>query len=369
MPDASDAPPLGGPMVVELMGPAEGGIRTHVAELVSRLRGAGARVAVAGPRGALGDRGEVDWVVDVPAALSLRGLLAARRQLARIPEVDVVHAHGLKAGWVAVTARPRRRVVLTAHNLVLGDAPKDRLLRRLERELVKRVDHLIAPSPAIDRHVDGLLPPERRTVIVPVFPPPRGGAARAAVRADLGAAPDQPLVVVVARLHPQKGLHTFVEAWARVAAAVPGAAAVVVGEGPSRDELQSDIDRRGLTASLRLVGARQPAIAPMEAADVVALSSEWEAIPLVVAEAALLGTPVVTTDVGIVAEVITNGSTGFVVDVGDAAGLAEGLITLLEDPGRAAVAGARLGEEAARRFDPDALTAAVRSVYAEVAGR
>ena len=369
MPDRSGAAHAPGPVVVELMGPAEGGIRTHVAELVSRLRSAGARVAVAGPRGALGDRGEVDWVVDVPAALSLRGLLTARRQLARIPDVDVVHAHGLKAGWVAVTARPRRPVVLTAHNLVLGDGPKDRLLRRLERELVKRVDRLIAPGPAIDRYVADLLPPERRTVIVPVFPLPRGGADRAAVRADLGVADDDPLVVVVARLHPQKGLHTFIEAWAAVAPAVPAARAVVVGEGPSRDELQADIDRRGLTESLRLVGSRQPAIAPMEAADVVALSSEWEAIPLVVAEAALLGTPVVTTDVGIVAEVITNGSTGFVVDVGDAAGLAEGLVDLLADPERARLAGERLREEASRRFDPDALTAAVRSVYDEVAAR
>jgi glycosyltransferase involved in cell wall biosynthesis len=347
--------------VVELMGPAEGGIRTHVRELTARLRAQGAEVAVAGPAGALGDD-PVDHVVDVPAGLDAVGLLTARRQLAGVPG-DVVHAHGLKAGWVAVTSRPRRPVVLTAHNVVLGRSGSDRLLRVLERRLVARVDRLVSPSPAIDAQFASLLPPERRQVVVPVFPVPVPGADVAAVRADLGVGVDEPLAVAVARLHPQKDLLTLVRAWGLVARELPQARAVVVGEGPQRAELQAAIDAAGLTSSLRLVGARHPALAPIEAADVLLLTSKWEAIPLVVPEAALLGTPVVATDVGIVSQVISDGSTGFVAEVGEARGLAAGLRTVLGDRGAAAAMGARLREAASGRFDPDRLAAAVHDVY------
>jgi len=356
--------------VVELMGPAEGGIRTHVAELTTRLPGVDVDPLVAGPPGALGGR-PVDAAVAVPAGLSPAALRRAARQLARVGPADLVHAHGLKAGWTAVTSRPRRPVVLTAHNLVLDEGPRGRLLRLLERELVRRVDHLISPSPAIDRHFEDLLPPERRSVVVPAFPLPQPGADRAAVRKELWPelAADTPLVVVVARLHPQKGLHTFVDAWARVTRDLPEARAVVVGEGPSRSELQAAVDGAGLGDSLRLVGARHPATAPMEAADVVALSSIWEAIPIVVPEAALLGTPVVTTDVGIVSTVVTDGSTGSVVGVGDAEGLARGIVALLSDPGAARRAGERLRAESLTRFDPDRLTGEVAEVYRRVVER
>jgi glycosyltransferase involved in cell wall biosynthesis len=260
-------------------------------------------------------------------------------------------------------------VVLTAHNLVLDDGPRGRLLRLLEREVVRRVDHLISPSQAIDRHFAHLLPAARRSVIVPAFPLPEPSADRAAVRSDLGVGDRTPLVVVVARLHPQKDLHTFVEAWSRVAQALPDARAVVVGEGPSRDELQAVIDRAGLSSSVHLVGARHPATGPMEAADVVALSSLWEAIPIVVPEAAILGTPVVTTDVGIVSTVVTDGSTGSVVAVGDASGLASGMIELLSDLDAARRAGDRLRSESLERFDPVRLSSEVLDVYRRVAGR
>ncbi len=353
---------------VELMGPAEGGIRTHVAELTARLDAVGVDAVVAGPEGALGDR-PVDVRVDVPGGLSPGGLRRAAKQLGSVGDVDVVHAHGLKAGWTAVASRPRRPVVLTAHNLVLDDGPKGRLLRILERELVRRVDHLISPSAAIDEHFSAVLPPERRSVVVPAFPLPEPGVDRAAVRADLGVDVDTPLVVVVARLHPQKDLLTFVEAWRQASAQVPDARAVVVGEGPSRSEVQAAIDRAGVGESLRLVGSRHPATGPMEAADVVALSSIWEAIPIVVPEAAILGTPVVTTDVGIVSTVVTDGSTGSVVDVGDAAGLARGMVALLGDIEGARRAGERLRAESVARFDPDRLTAEVADVYRRTVGR
>jgi glycosyltransferase involved in cell wall biosynthesis len=281
----------------------------------------------------------------------------------------VVHAHGLKAGWVSVSLRPRPRVVLTVHNIVLDPeaGPGRRLLAGLEQRLVPLVDHVISPSAAIDRRLAPIVAAERRSVILPVSPVARPDRERAEVRRELELDEDAPLVVVVARLHPQKDLGTFVDAFASVVEQVPAARAVVVGDGPLRSELATAVEAAGLGGRLRLVGARDHAVDHIGAADVFALSSVWEAVPLVVVESLLLGVPVVTTRVGIVEELIEPGVGGTVVDVGDVAGMARAIVALLEDPDVRLRVGAAGRARAAARVDPEALVDDVESVYRQLA--
>jgi glycosyltransferase involved in cell wall biosynthesis len=354
--------------VVELLGPAVGGIRTHVAELTRLRRARGHETIVAGPAGALGSNGRVDEVVDVPRRNQPLAVLRARRQLGAVVArsgATVVHAHGLKAGWVAVSVRPRPRVVLTVHNIVLDPTAGlgRRLLAVLEERLVPLVDHVISPSAAIDRRVARLVPAERRSVILPVSPLARPRRTRAEVRDDLGIDDATPLVVVVARLHRQKDLPTFVAAFASVAEQVPDAQAIVVGDGGLRAELTAAAEAAGLTGRLRLLGARDHAVDQIGAADVLAVSSMWEAVPLVVVESLLLAVPVVTTRVGIVEELIAPGVGGAVVDVGDAAGMARAIVDLLSDPESRRQVGEAGRARAEARADPGALVDAVESVY------
>jgi glycosyltransferase involved in cell wall biosynthesis len=359
--------------VIELVGPAVGGIRAHVIELTRRLRRDDVEVVVAGPRGVLGTEVGVDVDVDVPRGASPTGLLRARRQLATAladSGAEVVHAHGLKAGWVAVTSRPRPRVVLTAHNVVLpGAGLKTRALAVLERALVRRVDELISPSPDIDRRFADLLPDDRRRVILPVSPPATEPRPRDTVRAEMAVPTDAPLVVVAARLHPQKDLATFVRAMERVARGRPDVVARIVGEGPARGELAGQIAVAGLGDVVKLVGASPRAVDQMAAADVVALSSTWEAVPLVVVEAMALGRPVVTTRVGIVDQLIETGKTGWVVEVGDHVALGDALLDALADPARLATVGAAARVAARALSDPDTLVSAVRDVYRSASAR
>jgi glycosyltransferase involved in cell wall biosynthesis len=355
------------PRVVELLGPAVGGIRVHVAELTRLLRERGCDVVVAGPAGALGERGEVDAVVDVPSGLDPLALARAARQMGSVPG-EVLHAHGLKAGWVAVSARPRRPVVLTLHNLVLREASgrAARLLGALERALIRRVDHVVAPSPAIAEHCRGLVAPDRLSVILPVAPGPRPRRGRDEVREALGITPEQQLVVAVARLHPQKDLGTFLAAMARVAQDRPDARGVIVGDGPQRAELASAIERGGLAGVVRLHGASPHAVDELAAADVVACTSLWEAVPLVVVEAMLLGRPVVSTDVGVVAALVHEGIDGHVTPVGDAEGVAAGIVDLIEREDRAQL-GDRARRSAGAAVDPDRLVDELVAVYRQVA--
>lgn len=128
------------PVALQLLGPSIGGIRRHVAYLSDQLRTSGWEVRTAGPAGVLD---ELDHVVPIPNGVRPDQVLAARRALRPLLDgVDVVHAHGLKAGWVASTLRPRPPLVVSVHNLVLDDvagrtAP---LLRLLEERLPARAD-------------------------------------------------------------------------------------------------------------------------------------------------------------------------------------------------------------------------------------
>ena len=131
--------------MLELLGPSTGGIRQHVAWLTGALRERGWTVRTAGPPGVLDDLVEQDAVVAVP-----RGWRALRGAIGR---ADLVHAHGLKAGWLASTVPRRPPLVVTVHNLVLDEVARRAapVLRRLEGMLPGRVDAVIAVSDEIGR--------------------------------------------------------------------------------------------------------------------------------------------------------------------------------------------------------------------------
>lgn len=375
------------PRVLQLLGPSTGGIRRHVAYLTGHLRSAGWEVTIAGPEGVLDD---LDHVVPIPDGLDPRGVERARRALRPLlGGVDVVHAHGLKAGWIAALASPRRNrrfrpsvktpvterrsfrsrgggrtpLVLSVHNLVLDDvagrsAP---ILRRIEGRLPAAMDATIAISGEVGRRFDGHRGAERIRVVPPAGPPPEPKRSSHEVRADLGIAPDDDLVVTAARLTHQKGLGDLVAAAEVVAARRPKLRWFVFGDGPLRAELEAEIAARGLTSFVHLPGARPSVDDEFAAADVVAVTSRWESGPLVVLEALALQRPVVSTRVGLVPDVMDDRS-GRIVDVGDVPALADAVIEMLSDP--PASPGGMSGSFA--RFQPPALAAAVEAVYREV---
>jgi glycosyltransferase involved in cell wall biosynthesis len=359
-----------GPLVaLQVLGPSTGGIRVHVAALAEGLRRRGVDAPVLGPPGVLDGLGPQAGVVPVPAGLSPVGLWRARRALRPwLAATDLVHAHGLKAGWACIRGRPRRPVVLTLHNVVLdeGRSASARVRRRLEREVLRQVDRVVVPTRRMAAELTAI-PPSRVRVVAPVAPAPRPVRSPAEIRAGWGVGDDTPVVVCVARLHPQKDLGTLLRAWAQVTRTVPEARLIVVGEGPARAELEMAVERAGLSGSVHLAGFSPHAVDELAAADVAVITSRWEAIPLVLVEAMLLGLPVVSTDVGLAPELLGSGEGGRCVPVGDAAAVAEALIDLLAAP---PVLRRQVGETARRiaaeLAGPEQLVGGVLDVYREL---
>ncbi len=358
---------MGEGRVLEVLGPSTGGIRRHVAALRDGLTARSWDIDVAGPPGVLDGLGGVDVALSLP---SRRRPLRAPQSALALGSVarryDLLHAHGLTAGWVASIPRRRPPLVVTVHNQVLEPvhgrmAP---LLRPLEKDLPRHVDAVIATEASIADHLRGAGAPV--LVVAPVGPAPVVRRRATEVRATLGVGGRDPLVVAVGRLDPQKSFATLLEAAALLQSAWPSLRVVIIGEGRSRRELEQRIRDLGLAGAVRLPGESANAADELAAADVVAMCSLWESGPLVVSEALRLGRPVVATPVGHVREVIEDGVSGRLVGIGDVRALAGAIGALLADP-----AGARrMGEEGHARVEKvlgsDVLLDGVEAVYRRV---
>jgi glycosyltransferase involved in cell wall biosynthesis len=355
--------------VLQLLGPSTGGIRRHVGALASALEARGWEVVVAGPAGVIDGIRPTDVVVPIPPSLRPLRLVRAVWILRRAGAgIDVMHAHGLKAGWVAVaSSRTRRRrppVVVTVHNLVLDETSgrAARFMRILERRVLKRADALVAVSPEVGGYVQQHSSRPVR-VIRPLGPAPEARRSREEVRTRLGVPEGQALIVCVARLHPQKGLPTLVEAAALLVGEGLAVRVAIIGEGPMADELTSLIQARGLEGIVTLAGPSDNAPDELAAADVVAIPSVWESGPLVLAEALTLLRPVVATPVGLVPDVIREGESGRIVPIGDARALAAAIADLLADPAAAAAMATAGREAVAQVLGADALVDATEELY------
>jgi colanic acid/amylovoran biosynthesis glycosyltransferase len=162
-----------------------------------------------------------------------------------------------------------------------------------------------------------------------------------------------PVIVAVGRLVEKKGFDDLIEACALLAARGRDFRCRIAGAGSLRAALQEHIERCRLQDQVTLIGPRpQNEIArEMQAAAVLAApcivgdDGDRDGLPNVIQEALALGTPVISTDVTGIPEVVRDGERGLLVPQGDPAALAGALERLLTDPGLRV----RLAE-AARRF-------------------
>ncbi len=190
---------------------------------------------------------------------------------------------------------------------------------------------------------------------------------RPELRASFGLRPGEIAVLCVARLAPEKGLHTLL----RAAAMVQGPSLVVVlaGGGPERDRLLRLADELGVRIVLTGDLPRDRIVELYVAADVFALLSSWEPWAVVVNEAAACGLPLVLSDqVGAAPDLLVNGDNGALVRVGDVQAAAEALRRLASDPVARRVAGNRSREIVQGwRYEPS--VASFVSTVQEAAGR
>lgn len=192
-------------------------------------------------------------------------------------------------------------------------------------------------------------------------------AARSAIRAELGLAPDTQLVGLVARDDPQKNHLGFVQAAAAVHAALPRCHFVLAGQGIDRANtpLGQAIAHAGLQGHVSLLGRRDDVPRLMAALDVLASPSHGEAFPNVLGEAMACGVPCVVTDVGDSADIV--GDTGRVVAPGEMGDMAQQLLAMLRMPVEQRQAlGVRARARVQERYELGAVTRQYECFYSQM---
>jgi glycosyltransferase involved in cell wall biosynthesis len=282
--------------------------------------------------------------------VALRGARAARR-------ADVVYATATYAAAAMAAAIARRPLVAklvsdpayerarryrlftgTLEEFQTAAGVPARVLKAARTRALMAATTIVVPSAYLAEIARGWGLPGSRIVVLTNPAPPPGEVEPEQLEPGT--------FVFVGRLTRQKALGVAIEAIARV----PAARLVVVGDGPERAELERLAAASAGVDRVRFLGmrTRDESLRIVAGAEAGLLSSAWENLPHSAVEALSVGVPVVSTAVGGVPEVVTDGENGLLVPPGDAEALAIAMRRILEEPGlrERLAAGARPSVEA-----------------------
>jgi glycosyltransferase involved in cell wall biosynthesis len=273
------------------------------------------------------------------------GLLPMLRRLKAMLAQEsraVIHSHGYKPDiLLAALGVPRRLPCLATCHSWYSTTVKLKALEYVDKWAVRRFDHVVAVSDEIYRDLRASGMPDARVsrinnaISIPVLDTDRNK-----IRAEWNVAPDEKLVVQIGRLAKSKRNALLLKA----VAALPGDIAVrmvFVGDGEEREALGAYARELKIDGRVIFAGYRRNAPAIMAAADVLAITSNQEGLPIVILEAMAVGCPIIATAVGAIPQVL-NGESAWIIPVDDDAGLMQALREALSDTSvakdRAAVA-------------------------------
>ena len=295
-------------------------------------------------------------------------------RLFRALRPDIVHTHTAKAGTLGRLAAWLTRVpvkVHTFHGHVLDgyfSPAVTRVFVGMERALARGTDRLVTVSPRLRTELltMGIGRPDQVEVIplgldLERF---RRACPRApALRPALSIASGVPLLGIVGRLVPIKDHPTLFQAMALLQTSNPPVHLAVVGDGEERARLEELAGRLGLGHRIHFLGWRTDLETILREVDVVLCTSKNEGTPVALIEAMAAGVPVLSTDVGGVADLVAHGETGWLVRPGDPPSLAEAIRHLLGDEALRARLAAAGSAVALERHGVEGLIRRVETLY------
>jgi len=265
----------------------------------------------------------------LPLALYLRRE-RPEAMLSALNHANIVAILARKLGGVSTRLVVSERNSLTS----LRADRKGRFILGLMQRLYSDAEHVVAVSQASAAElVEQLRLPERQVTHIP-NPVDVEGIRRLSEKRprhkwlEPGS---PPVILAVGRLEPQKDYHTLLDAFARLCAD-RDVRLVILGEGRMRTELEQRISSLNLQDSVELVGFQSNPFGWMAACDVYVMSSRFEGFPNSLAQAMACGARVVSTDCPTGPyEILEGGKWGRLVQMGDAAALAEALAASLDE--------------------------------------
>jgi L-malate glycosyltransferase len=179
----------------------------------------------------------------------------------------------------------------------------------------------------------------------------------------------EPLLVHVSNFRPVKRPVDCVEILSRVLKKKINARLVMVGDGSERTNAEHRARCLGIFEKCSFVGKQPKIVDYLSASDVLLLPSEQESFGLAALEAMACEVPVIASRVGGIPEVVTDGETGFLSEVGDVTKMADDAARLLSDEKFRRKMGMRARESALSRYSTDIVIPQYIEFYEQVLGR
>jgi len=350
-----------------------GGTETHIVELASRLDRSRFTVTVCALKSGgtmaqeLEKRGVRVLSLDGTGKLDARVIMRLFKLL-RAEQPDVVQAFLF---WANVAARACGRilrafpVISSYHDEIVSEGW---LVRLVDRLTLTWTDRIVCCSGAVGRSVVSRIGGkiEHFTFIpfgvdIDQFEP-----AAAATRRELGLRDGQKVIGTVCRLvEPKKGLRILLQAMAVLAKRYgqPPCQLLLVGDGPSRHELELLREQLGLSSWVVFAGSRRDIPRVLHAVDAFVLPSLYEGFGIAILEAMAAGKPVIATSVGGIPEFVLSGETGLLVEPGNVEALADAIDRLLSHPQQARTMGAKGRIRAGERYHISTVVRQHEQVY------
>jgi glycosyltransferase involved in cell wall biosynthesis len=179
--------------------------------------------------------------------------------------------------------------------------------------------------------------------------------------------PDTFVFCIPARLHPIKGHAVLFQALVGVRDRLGNSKVLIAGTGPIEAELKSLAAQLHLDDIVVFLGFRQDLPLILSRCDCAVLSSvESENLSVAILEAMMAGKPVITSNVGGMAEAVEDEVTGLVTPIGDANALGEALVRMVEDPERTRLMGQASRDRARAMFTIERMLEEYRDLFRDI---
>ncbi len=244
----------------------------------------------------------------------------------------------------------------------IGQRPINRIFNRLAKFIVRRADSIRIGTYYEKQKVSNMLGiPGEKIHVIPVnadvqkFSRAFDKFNKAELLRSLGLERFKNLVVSTGRLKPQKDFPTLIHAMAEVIRSCPYTALCILGEGPERERILTEVKRLNLQDNVFLPGAvsHEDVAKYLAACDVYVMPSIFEGTCIALAEACISGKPVVSTSFAGAYDLIIDGKTGYRVPIKDAYAIADRVVYLLKHPDEARSMGIAAREHVAKMFSEE----------------
>lgn len=364
--------------------PFRGGAEEHILSIVTKAREYGCLPFLAAPNSLLkalapelAEYGVKTFPIETKPPLTTIKLVSRLATILEDQNIDVIHCHSVISSLYAIAASRCAMIPIieTCHGREFWREGK---LIKGSFWLDRQASHFIHTFIAVSNAAARFLKESKRIASNKIVVirngrdlkslVPASAQERLQARAELGLNEGR-AILLLGRLAIEKGHELLLEAIRLLGPSGARITLLFAGVGPLETELRKRCERDGVTHRVRFLGYQRDIKKLLAAADLVALPSVSEGLPLAAVEALAAGRPIVATRTGGIPEVVIDGQTGLLVPPGDAAALGKAIQTVLDSPALAHRLGTTGRQFVEQNFDLGVQLHQTMSLYHDVVGR